>query len=114
MVNTKKDAAILLERMTDDNGLYGCKLTEGAVNALLMGAGALNATDWIPVKFDENKNPEFKMPEENEKILVSVNGKVTIDVNVKDYEKNILKYNKDWKNVDAWMKLPEAYTCENK
>ena len=50
------------------------------------------------------------MPEENEKILVSVNGKVTIDVNVKDYEKNILKYNKDWKNVDAWMKLPEAYT----
>ena len=110
MINTKKDAAILLERMVNDNGLYGCKLTEDTVNALLMGAGALNATDWIPVKFDENKNPEFEMPEENEKILVSANGKVTIDVNIKDYEKNILKYNKDWKNVDAWMKLPEAYT----
>ena len=114
MINTKKEAANLLERMADDGGLYGCKLTEDAVNALLMGVGALNATDWIPVKFDENKNPEFEMPEENEKILVSVNGKVTIDVNVKDYKKNILKYNKYWKNVDAWMKLPEAYTSEKK
>lgn len=110
MLNDKYTAYMLLLRMIDDNKLYnGCKLTEDAERALIMGAEALKETDWIPVLFDENKKPCFSLPEENERILVSVNGNVYVDKCVKTHDELLLQNNHKFENIDAWKPLPEPY-----
>lgn len=78
---------------------------------------------WIPVTYhipkDEDEDVLYAytldcpIPEEGQKILVSFNGMVDIDVCCYD-EGWYLDNHGDWGDIDAWMPLPEPYKAEER
>jgi hypothetical protein len=76
---------------------------------------------WIPVKVRPTTEEDsldvneckwlsvFHLPDDGERILVSVNGFVDIDENIIDGTLYYLDSNRDWVDADAWMPLPEPY-----
>lgn len=80
---------------------------------------------WIPVTYHDLTDEEREsygdsviyvfdcpLPEEGKEILISCKGRVRADVCAFDGEGYYLEGVEDWREVDAWMPLPEPYRNE--